>query len=167
MIEAIDEYEGDDPLEPWLEYIMWVRDAFPSGGIQSELLPLLEACTRTFQTDERYRSDLRYLRVWVQYADCCTEPKDIYAFLEANSIGQDHALYYEAFATYLEIHKNYKRANEIFELGIARFVNQLIICKLISSRSLVWNEFFGGGEMKREKGDKKRRLFYQQCWGFF
>ncbi len=100
-------------------------------------------------------------------ADCCTEPKDIYAFLEANSIGQDHALYYEAFATYLEIHKNYKRANEIFELGIARFVNQLIICKLISSRSLVWNEFFGGGEMKREKGDKKRRLFYQQCWGFF
>ncbi|KAH8974207.1 hypothetical protein BDL97_01G089800 [Sphagnum fallax] len=120
MIEAIDEYEGDDPLEPWLEYIMWVKDAFPSGGIQSELLPLLEACTRTFQTDERYRSDLRYLRVWVQYADCCTEPKDIYAFLEANSIGQDHALYYEAFATYLEIHKNYKRANEIFELGIAR-----------------------------------------------
>ncbi|CAK9191828.1 unnamed protein product [Sphagnum troendelagicum] len=120
MIEAIDEYEGDDPLEPWLEYIMWVKDAFPSGGIQSELLPLLEACTRTFQTDERYRSDLRYLRVWVQYADCCTEPKDIYAFLEANSIGQDHALYYEAFATYLEIHKNYKSANEIFELGIAR-----------------------------------------------
>ncbi|CAK9190250.1 unnamed protein product [Sphagnum troendelagicum] len=120
MIEAIDEYEGDDPLEPWLEYIMWVKDAFPSGGIQSELLPLLEACTRTFQTDERYRSDLRYLRVWVQYADSCTEPKDIYAFLEANSIGQDHALYYEAFATYLEIHKNYKRANEIFELGIAR-----------------------------------------------
>jgi hypothetical protein len=46
---------------------MWVKDAFPSGGIQSELLPLLEACTRTFQTDERYRSDLRYLRVWVQY----------------------------------------------------------------------------------------------------
>jgi len=48
-------------------YIMWVKDAFPSGGTQSELLPLLEACTRTFQTDERYRSDLRYLRVWVQY----------------------------------------------------------------------------------------------------
>jgi hypothetical protein len=48
-------------------YIKWVKDEFPSGGAQSELQPVLELCTRTFQNDERYKSDSRYLRVWVQY----------------------------------------------------------------------------------------------------
>lgn len=120
MIEAIDSYEGDDPLHPWLQCIRWVKDAYPSGGHQSELLQVVEACTRTFQDDERYKSDIRYLRVWVIYADLCKEPQEIYEFLEARSIGQDHALFYEAYATYKELCKSYTKANEIFELGLRR-----------------------------------------------
>ncbi|KAG0623744.1 hypothetical protein M758_3G198400 [Ceratodon purpureus] len=120
MVEAIDNYEGDDPLHPWLQLIRWVKDTYPAGGHQSELLPVVEACTRTFQDDERYKSDIRYLRVWVLYADLCKEPQEIYQFLEARSIGQDHALFYEAYATYKEICKSHSKANEIYELGLRR-----------------------------------------------
>uniref|UniRef100_A0A7I4BBF0 BUB1 N-terminal domain-containing protein n=1 Tax=Physcomitrium patens TaxID=3218 RepID=A0A7I4BBF0_PHYPA len=44
--------------------INWVKDTYPSRGYQSELLPEVEACTRTFQDNERYKSDSRYFRVW-------------------------------------------------------------------------------------------------------
>lgn len=120
MIEAIDAYEGDDPLHPWLQCIRWIKDAYPTGGYQSELLPVVEACTRTFQNDERYKSDIRYLRAWVLYADLCKEPREIYQFLELHCIGQDHALFYEAYATYMELCKKHSKANEIYELGLRR-----------------------------------------------
>ena len=48
-------------------FIKWTQDAFKAGGSKSELLPLLERCTRELQGDERYRDDARYLRVWIQY----------------------------------------------------------------------------------------------------
>jgi hypothetical protein len=67
FIQAIKDYEGEDPLETWLEYIKWTKDTFVSGGQKSELLPLLERCTREFHGREEYRDDIRYLRVWIQY----------------------------------------------------------------------------------------------------
>lgn len=32
FVRAIEEYEGPDPLEKWLEYIKWTKDTFSSGG---------------------------------------------------------------------------------------------------------------------------------------
>jgi hypothetical protein len=50
-------------------FIRWTQDTFSAGGHKAELLPLLERCTRELQAAEggRYRTDIRYLRVWVQY----------------------------------------------------------------------------------------------------
>jgi checkpoint serine/threonine-protein kinase len=67
FVDAINEYQGDDPLEGWLDYIRWTKDTFVSGGQKSELVPLLEKCTRAFHDSEQYRNDIRYLRVWIQY----------------------------------------------------------------------------------------------------
>jgi checkpoint serine/threonine-protein kinase len=47
--------------------IKWTQDTFTAGGHKAELLPLLERCTRELQGAERYRTDVRYLRVWIQY----------------------------------------------------------------------------------------------------
>ncbi|KAL2610840.1 hypothetical protein R1flu_022532 [Riccia fluitans] len=120
FLEAIEQYNGEDPLEPWMRCIKWTRDAYPSIGPQSELVRILEGCTRQFLKDERYRDDPRYLRVWVQYADTCTDPTDVFAFLEANNIGQTHALFYIAYATTMEARKNYIKSEEIYRIGIAR-----------------------------------------------
>ena len=76
--EQIANYKGDDPLEPWLGYITWTQDAFPSGN--GRLVELLEECCRTFKDNERYKNDERYLKVWLMYADLCCNPIDIFMF---------------------------------------------------------------------------------------
>ena len=61
---------------------------------------------------------MRYLRIWVKYADCCKEPHDIFKFLQANDIGQRHTLFYEAYAAFLEIRGAFKQAGEVYDRGI-------------------------------------------------
>ncbi|KAG5396476.1 hypothetical protein IGI04_018290 [Brassica rapa subsp. trilocularis] len=67
LIEEIDEYDGDDPLFPWIQCIKWVQEAFPPGGECSGLLVIYEQCVRKFWHSERYKDDLRYLKVWLEY----------------------------------------------------------------------------------------------------
>ena len=57
-----------------MRFIKWTEQMFTSGGRETEVLPLLERCTRELQEVPRYRDDVRYLRIWVKYADCCKEP---------------------------------------------------------------------------------------------
>ncbi|XP_030951083.1 mitotic spindle checkpoint protein BUBR1 [Quercus lobata] len=120
LIEAIDEYQGDDPLHPWLECIKWVQEAFPMGGDYSGLVVIYEQCVRTFWHSDRYKDDLRYLKVWLEYAENCSDAEIIYSFLEANEIGKTHAVYYISYASHLESKNKMKLANEIYNLGISR-----------------------------------------------
>ncbi len=84
---AVRDYTGDDPLVPWLDYLTWTQQTFGAGGSRSQLLLLLDACTKTFQSEERYRNDIRYLKVWITYADTVADPTEVFAFLESNKIG--------------------------------------------------------------------------------
>ncbi|KAK6947970.1 Mad3/Bub1 homology region 1 [Dillenia turbinata] len=120
LIEAIDAYQGDDPLQPWLECIKWVQEAFPPGGDSSGLVVLYEQCVRSFWHSERYKDDLRYLKVWLEYADNCSDAEVIFSFLDANHIGESHSLYYIAYAKHMESRNKVKIANDIFNLGLAR-----------------------------------------------
>lgn len=47
--------------------IKWVQEAFPPGGECSGLLVIYEQCVRKFWHSERYKDDLRYLKVWLEY----------------------------------------------------------------------------------------------------
>ena len=118
--EALATYAGDDPLEVWVRFIKWAEQTFTSGGRETEVLPLLERCTRELRETrfEQYRDDARYLRVWVKYADLCKEPHDIFKFLQANDIGQRHTLFYEAYAAFLEIKGAYANAAETYDRGV-------------------------------------------------
>ncbi|KAI9095672.1 hypothetical protein K1719_026232 [Acacia pycnantha] len=62
LIEAIEEYNRDDPLLPWLECIKWVQESFHCSG----LVVKYEQCVQTFWHSERYKDDLRYLKVWLE-----------------------------------------------------------------------------------------------------
>lgn len=120
FLDAIDEYKGDDPLRPWLDCIKWVQESFPTGGDCSGLLVIYEQCVRRFWHEERYKDDLRYLKVWLEYADNCEDAEVIYDFLEANNIGQSHSCYYSAYALHMEFKNKLRKADDIFNLGIAR-----------------------------------------------
>ncbi|XP_064998131.1 mitotic spindle checkpoint protein BUBR1-like isoform X2 [Musa acuminata AAA Group] len=126
MIEAIDEYQGEDTLQPWLRCIKWVQESFPTGGECSGLIVMYEQCVRTFWHDDRYRDDLRYLRVWLEYADSCADAEVIFQFLEANQIGQSHSIFYTSYAMHLESKNKLRKADEILNLGLARKARSLV-----------------------------------------
>lgn len=120
LIEAINEYKGEDPLQPWLECINWVQEAFPPGGDSSGLVVIYEKCVRSFWHEDRYKDDLRYLKVWLEYADNCLDAEVVYNFLEANNIGQTHSSFFISYALHMEAKDKMRTANEIFNRGLSR-----------------------------------------------
>jgi len=79
-----------------------IRRQIESAGGQAETEALLERCTRAFLGDERYRDDVRYLRVWLLHADCREPKEEVFELLLQHDIGQRLALYHVARATCLE-----------------------------------------------------------------
>ena len=111
----------DDPLEVWLRYIKWTDETFPQGqSTESGIARLLERCTDHFKMDKQYKSDPRYLRVWLAYSTYSDSPLDIFAFLQRNGIGQELALYYEEYAAVLEKMNRKRKADEIFQMGLLK-----------------------------------------------
>eukprot|EP00457_Paulinella_chromatophora_P006511 gb/GEZN01006529.1/.p1 GENE.gb/GEZN01006529.1/~~gb/GEZN01006529.1/.p1 ORF type:complete len:481 (+),score=70.28 gb/GEZN01006529.1/:54-1445(+) len=113
-------YSGEDPLSPWLDYIVWTRSSHTTAGTEAHHIQLLEKCTRNFKDDLKYRDDQRYLKVWIMYADAVPDPTEIFAFLKANKIGVTHALLYEAWAMALEDQGKVSKADKVLEYGIRK-----------------------------------------------
>ena len=79
----IREYSGYDPLEPWLKLVKHVQENM-IGGSKAELQKTLETCTKELLRTNKYESDVRFLRLWIQYADCLPDPADIFIFLKVS-----------------------------------------------------------------------------------
>ncbi|XP_020525971.1 mitotic checkpoint serine/threonine-protein kinase BUB1 isoform X2 [Amborella trichopoda] len=115
-------YNADDPLFPSLCKIKgalgdFSRDRKSSSG---PLLELLEDCTKSFETEDRYRTDPRFLKVWILYADISEKFEEVFKEMEEKKIGLTHSLLYEAYAVYLEAKGKPSEADAIYELGISR-----------------------------------------------
>ena len=67
--DAIKNYDGNDPLENWFEYISWVEQSFPKSGHESPLAKLLLQCLTNFEKDVRYLQDRRLIRLWINYVN--------------------------------------------------------------------------------------------------
>jgi hypothetical protein len=48
-------------------YIKWAQEQFAANGSKADLQQVLEAATRSLSSTDRYNSDVRLLRIWVQY----------------------------------------------------------------------------------------------------
>lgn len=64
---TIKNYEGDDPLENWYEYILWVEQSYPKDGHGSLLSKLLQQCLTNFEKETRYHQDRRFIRLWINH----------------------------------------------------------------------------------------------------
>lgn len=116
------------PISPlfcyFRRFIAWAKTTYPAGCTRV-IVPLLERATRALQAEARYADDARYLRLWVQYADLLSEPGEVFLFLEHRGIGQNLALFYEAYATHLELRRNFASAEEVYQLGVHRRAHPL------------------------------------------
>ena len=64
---ALRTYEGEDPFEPWFNYILWIEQTFPKTGKDGNLKTLLEKCIQQFKGNEHYDQDPRFFYVWMKY----------------------------------------------------------------------------------------------------
>lgn len=64
---AIASYEGDDPLQPWYDYIVWIEQIYPKSGKESAMHEILSKCLALFEKDERYFQDRRMLKMYIKY----------------------------------------------------------------------------------------------------
>lgn len=63
----IETYSGDDPLQPWYDYVVWVEQIYPKSGKESALNELLARCLALFEKDERYFQDRRMVKLYIKY----------------------------------------------------------------------------------------------------
>ncbi|KOS21017.1 Mitotic spindle checkpoint component mad3 [Escovopsis weberi] len=124
--------ESDDPLDVFDRYVRWTLDAYPSAQAtpESQLHVLLERATKTFVHVAQYKSDPRYLKLWMYYIQFFSDsPRETYVFLSRHGIGESLALFYEEYAAWLEGAGRRSQAEEVYQLGIekeARPVQRLV-----------------------------------------
>ncbi|XP_012151742.1 uncharacterized protein LOC100880623 isoform X2 [Megachile rotundata] len=117
--DAIKNYEGDDPLECWYEYIIWVEQSYPKSGHEPHIAKLLQQCLATFEKETKYHQDRRYIRLWINYISMQKNPLELYQLLHNNGIGTMVADMYRAWAFELELREDYKRADEVYLMGLS------------------------------------------------
>jgi len=164
--DSIQNYEGDDPLSPWLTYIGWIQQTYISGCTK-KLIHVIEKCITKFQDEDRYRQDLRFLKLWIVYTDNVDRAENIFSFMHVNFIGTTHAIFYRAYATCLFSLKNFTKALDILQQGIrqnAKPVAQLK-CELKSMEKKIEqfkkklaNSIEDSTEFKKELRDSRKIL---------
>ena len=110
--------EMEDPLSVWIKYISWVRSSFPSDTTKTMLI--LERCTEAFKSNEKYLNDIRYVKIWIEYADMIPTPGEIFAFMQSNKIGEKVSLFWVAWAFVCEKHQNFPLTEKIYLKGIQK-----------------------------------------------
>lgn len=129
MIEEAERRENDgeemeegivDVLDPYCKYLAFITQHHPSS--LNHLLPFLEHTTRHFLTDTRFSQDLRFLKLWVQYAKLVEKERaeEIWVFLNSREVGTGWGLFYEEWAAACEARGRVTKADEALRLGIAR-----------------------------------------------
>ncbi|KAK0204776.1 hypothetical protein DFS33DRAFT_1259621 [Desarmillaria ectypa] len=116
--------EEEDPLATYVQFIQWINKNYADNDPSSGLQEVLQEATATFKNDSTYKNDLRYLKLWTQYARTMDRSAAIaaYASLVKNQIGISYSILYEEYAKLLEAEGKLSDAEHIFRSGIKRQV---------------------------------------------
>ncbi|GMI79941.1 hypothetical protein like AT5G05510 [Hibiscus trionum] len=147
VISEIKSYSGRDPLLPWLRGIKKIKDSVPPQILSQKLPRFLQKCTQTFESDRRYRDDLRYLRVWLQLMDFMDDPSVLLKRMELSQIGTKRSLFYQAYALYYEKIKKFDDAEKMYHLGVQN------LAEPIDELQKSYDQFLN--RMERHKKKKK------------
>ncbi|KAL8172380.1 hypothetical protein V2J09_024184 [Rumex salicifolius] len=125
IISEIKAYTGNDPLLPWLRGVKKMRDSLSPRLLAEKMPRFLQKCAQTFESDRRYRNDLRFIRVWLELMDFVDDPKAILRNMEKNRIGIKRSLFYQAYALYYEKMKKFDEAEQIYRVGVQNLAEPL------------------------------------------
>ncbi|XP_060610464.2 mitotic checkpoint serine/threonine-protein kinase BUB1 [Anolis sagrei] len=114
----IENYKGDDPLDPWYRYFQWVEGLSEAEGRQNYLPSLLEKLVKTFFNENRYHHDARFINCCVRFANCIDEPSPYFDYIYSQGIGSKSSALYIAWAEQLGIQGNLSHASTVIQKGI-------------------------------------------------
>ena len=109
---------SEDPLDAYVKYFKWTRDTYPSDV--SKTLELLERCTLALSHNDKYKNDIRFVKLWIEYADAVRTSGEIFSYMQSNKIGTKLSLFWIAWAFITEKLENYKLTDQIFQKGIKK-----------------------------------------------
>nr|XP_008120839.1 PREDICTED: mitotic checkpoint serine/threonine-protein kinase BUB1 isoform X2 [Anolis carolinensis] len=119
MFEAyIQNYKGDDPLDPWYRYFQWVEGLSEAEGKQNYLPRLLEQLVRTFFNEKRYYDDTRFINCCVKFANIMNEPCQFFDYIYSQGIGSKSSALYIAWAEQLAMQGTVSLASSVIQKGI-------------------------------------------------
>ncbi|KAK4311893.1 hypothetical protein Pmani_016640 [Petrolisthes manimaculis] len=117
--EELRTYSGDDPLDVWYRYTLWVEQNYPKGGKQRDLMKLIEKCVMSLHSHvEQYTNDLRFLNIWIKYANLNVKPLDVYQVIEKKGLFTSLAEFYINWSWELEKIGNHRQADIVYQKGL-------------------------------------------------
>ncbi|KAJ7494723.1 hypothetical protein B0H11DRAFT_1802225 [Mycena galericulata] len=119
--------EDDDPLAAYDQFVKWTVKNYADNDPNSGLRELLKEATDAFRSDPVYKTDLRYLKLWLLYVRELERVDGIatFAYLLANGIGASYSILYEEYANILELDGRNTEAETVYRKGIKRQVRPL------------------------------------------
>ncbi|XP_054799015.1 uncharacterized protein LOC129303616 isoform X2 [Prosopis cineraria] len=145
IFSDIETYSGKDPLLPWLRGIRKMKDNLSPATLNDKLPEFLQKCAQTFESDRRYRNDMRYLRVWLHLMDFVDDPLSLLKIMEVNHIGTKRCQFYQAYALYYEKNKRYDEAEKMYHLGVKNLAEPM------DDLQKSYEQFLGRMERKKNK----------------
>ena len=110
---AIKNDKSNDPLKNWYTYIRWTRVNYVNDN--SKLLPLLEKCCFLYKNDERYKNSKKYLRLWMQYANLCSDTLSVLKHIISMGVGLKYALFWKGYMIVAEQNSDYDLVHDIYK----------------------------------------------------
>ncbi|CAM9995135.1 unnamed protein product [Ectocarpus sp. 6 AP-2014] len=107
---------GHDPLAKSMSTFLHLDS---TSTTSSDLKEALSEILERFQTDQRYRNDERYLKLWMRYADLSDDADKVFLLLKSEGIGTQLSLFWAAWAYVLEMAEAYERVALIIAEGRA------------------------------------------------
>lgn len=109
---------GKDPIVPWLKYIKYHEETYPSDTHAQFLI--MERCMHSLFHMPQYKNDVRYIRVCVLYADKTSNPDEQFKLFHKHKIGEYVAIYWLAWAWVAEKRKDFPFAEKIFNQALKK-----------------------------------------------
>ncbi|XP_065351212.1 uncharacterized protein LOC135946778 [Cloeon dipterum] len=109
-------YEGDDPMQPWFEYISWMEQT--STGRGKQFREILKQCLKNFSGVESYLNDDRLVDLWLKYLSVQQNKMELYETVLGHGIGVTSATFYIRWAEDLEATGDLRSANRILQRAI-------------------------------------------------
>ncbi|KAK7263680.1 hypothetical protein RJT34_31274 [Clitoria ternatea] len=111
----------DAHQDPLLPYLRSIRKALESSNNSDPNLPnLLTDCIRSFTNNERYRNDVRFLKIWLLYMGVSADFDGVFKeMLDSNVCANNSSLYVWS-ASFFEMKGRFRDALTIYNLGICR-----------------------------------------------